>query len=141
VNPGVRTGLLIGVLMIALGAWVVVGASDGGVLFGGVCMLAGGIGWFGYMLVFTLKTAGEQSGLGLLRSGLRTDAAWTVTLGRIAVPIGAVGLIGGVSEALFTGAVRSGLYTAGLGVLVIVSSLLVARRQAARRRRSQQTHL
>jgi hypothetical protein len=46
--------------MIALGAWVVVGASDGRVLFGGVCMLAGGIGWFGYMLVFTLKTAGSS---------------------------------------------------------------------------------
>jgi len=133
---GLRWGFGAGALMVALGAWVVVDASNGGVLFGGVCMLAGGIGWSGYLLVFTLKTAGKHPGADLF-SILRTDAARAATLGKIGMLVGVVGAIVGISEAVFAGAVRSGLYTACVGVLAILSSLAVGRRQRERRRRSQ----
>jgi hypothetical protein len=135
VNPALRSGFLVGVLVIALSIWVIIVASNGSVLFGGICTLVGGVGWSSYLLVFTWQTAGEP-GLARARSDLRTDPAWAPALTKIAMVIGVVGLIVGVAEALFAGAMRNGLYTAGVGVLVIVSSLALARRQAARRRRS-----
>lgn len=133
-NPALRSGLLVGVLVVALSIWVIIDASNGSVLFGGICMLVGAFGWCTYLLVFTWQTAGKP-GLAGARSDLRANPTWAA-LSKIAMAVGVAGVIVGLAEALFAGEVRSGLYTAGVGVLVIVSGLALARRRTARRHRS-----
>jgi hypothetical protein len=49
-NPVLRTGLLLGLLGVVLGAWVVIDAGSNKTLFAGACVLAGGAVFLGYSL-------------------------------------------------------------------------------------------